>query len=118
MPDSTNKPPSRVRYEGSHPVVSARLSKQDRDVLDSIIHSRGISFADFVREAIGRANPVYDKVYQSGIQEGRRLWGIKVPCFWDDLELDVTPGSAAHIEIIKYAREHGWGHEECLQFFE
>ena len=45
--------PSSIRYEEQHPTVSFRLPKALYDKLKSHISDRGISFADFIKEALG-----------------------------------------------------------------
>ncbi|MCL0056692.1 hypothetical protein M1N81_03970 [Dehalococcoidia bacterium] len=44
-----HKPPSRIRYEQSHPVLSCRLSKVDYDLLKQRLEKLKISFATFVK---------------------------------------------------------------------
>ena len=48
------KKPSRVAYEKSHPTVSFRLDIETLDRLKEDLKATGCSFADFVKDALGR----------------------------------------------------------------
>lgn len=50
-----SKPPSRIRYEASHPVVSVRVSEADHAALKSYLQKKGINAATLLMEAIGVA---------------------------------------------------------------
>jgi len=54
MVKGTRKPPARIRYEQSHPTLSCRLSKDTYDLLKQRHEDLGgVSFADFVKDALG-----------------------------------------------------------------
>ena len=51
---ATHKPPSRIRYEQSHPTVSCRLDKDTHALLKQRLEDLGgVSFADFVKDSLG-----------------------------------------------------------------
>ena len=64
------KPPSRIRYEQSHPVVSARLSMEDYRKLMELKRRRGVSLAQLIREVIGAAKADFDWFYRIGYEKG------------------------------------------------
>ena len=64
------KPPSRIRYERSHPVVSARLSMEDYRKLMELKRRRGVSLAQLIREVIGTAKADFDWFYRIGYEKG------------------------------------------------
>ena len=66
------KPPSRIRYEMEHPVVSARLSMEDYLKLQELKERRDVSLAQLIREAIGSAKRDYEQAYKAGYEEGYR----------------------------------------------
>ena len=90
----TKKPPSRIRYERSHPVVSARLSMEDYKKLMELKRQRGVSLAQLIREIIGTAkadfNWFYRMGYEKGYKDGYRRGRIEA-----ELErlFDLIPGS-------------------------
>ena len=53
--------PSRLAYEQSHPTVSFRLDREIRDRLKGYLSSTGCSFADFVKDALGREQSMVEK---------------------------------------------------------
>lgn len=77
------RPPSRLKYEGSHPTVSFRLERSRHDELRAILSQRRISVADLVKEAMGAQKAVikdaeearlqaYESGYKKGKLEGQR----------------------------------------------
>lgn len=74
-----HKPPSRGRYEESHPAVSFRVQRSLYNDLKTFLSQRGMSFADFVKEAMGvqqaairEADSARLEAYQRGYQMGKR----------------------------------------------
>ncbi len=76
------KPPSRIRYEMEHPVVSARLSIDDYRRLMELKEKRGVSLAQLIREVIGSAERDYEQAYRAGYakgyEDGRRMGRIEM----------------------------------------
>ena len=71
-------PPSRLRYEASHPVVSFRISKEDRDMLADICRKSNKSLARVVKEALGKIKLEVDSAYKKGYEKG--FGRIKLYC--------------------------------------
>jgi flagellar biosynthesis/type III secretory pathway protein FliH len=72
------KPPSRLRYEQSHPTVSFRLERSLHNELKEFLSQRGISAADFVKETLGvqqtaikQAEEAWAEGYSQGFQKGK-----------------------------------------------
>jgi len=59
-------PPSRVRYEGSHPVLSVRVPKELADQLREIRRQSGKTLGDIIREALGAQEPSTKGAYATG----------------------------------------------------
>jgi hypothetical protein len=57
----TKKSPSRKRYEEEHPTVSFRLDRATYNSLQEYLSGTGCSFADFVKDALGREESMVDK---------------------------------------------------------
>ncbi len=57
----STKPPSRKRYEEEHRTRSARLDREDNELLDSLLEGTGCSFADFIKDALGREKSMVEK---------------------------------------------------------
>ena len=74
MPKAKRKPPSRERYEKSHPTVSARVSLELYKKLNEIREKTGKSFADILKEGLDMQEPTaYDKGYKAGHKKGIEL---------------------------------------------
>ena len=59
--NKTKKPPSRKRYEESHPVFSTRLDRDTLDRLKGHLKSTGYSRADFIKDNLGREESMVEK---------------------------------------------------------
>jgi len=57
----SRKPPSRKRYEQEHPTVSFRLDRDTYKCLKGHLESTRCSFADFVKDALGREESMVEK---------------------------------------------------------
>lgn len=53
MPKEKHKPPSRIKYEESHPVISVRISKELHAELKELGKATGKSLADFLKDGAG-----------------------------------------------------------------
>ena len=107
------KPPSRIRYEKSHPVVSARLDMAHYKKLQETLKTEKKSFAQFLRETIDKAEVVYMKTYERGYTEGAEDAQIWYYCKICGEEIYIEPNSESHKALIEYLEEHGWGHASC-----
>ena len=119
-----HKPPSRIKYEENHPVISCRLSKADYDLLKQRLEELNISFATFVKDALGRLelkmpsideawSKGYDEGYKYGYNKAKKEHQIWYYCNVCRERIDIRPNSEAHKDMIQYMREHGWGHVKC-----
>ena len=116
-----HKPPSRIRYEESHPVMSCRLSRVDYALLKQKLEELGISFATFVKDALGRLEAKLDKAkeeafeqgYEQGYEDATKEHQIWYLCNVCRGRIDVSPNSEAHKAIIQYMQENRWGHRSC-----
>ena len=55
------KKPSRVAYEETHPTISFRLDIETHDRLKEHLKATGCSFADFVKDALGREETMVEE---------------------------------------------------------
>lgn len=70
--------PSKVKYDAEHPVISFRLDLGLKEKLEGYIRDKGISYADFVKEALNVKEArdaeiieiTYDTGYEAGLKEG------------------------------------------------
>jgi len=75
MAKAKHKPPSRIRYEQTHPTVSIRVNKELYEKLKEVKEMGNQSFADILKVALGvqkrSTKGAYDRGYKTGLEEGR-----------------------------------------------
>jgi hypothetical protein len=62
------QPLAKVKYDQSHPTVSFRLTKELKDRLESCTTLKGMSFVDFIKEALGAKER--EGSYEDGFRDG------------------------------------------------
>ena len=72
--------PAQLRYDEKRPTISFRLDLSAKAELEQYIRRRGISYADFVKEALGvkiakekLAEEQYGEGYQDGVVDGMQF---------------------------------------------
>ena len=116
-----HKPPSRVRYEKSHPTVSCRIDKDTHNLLQQRLEDLGgISFADFVKDSLGLLQlkipdigEIKETAWSEGYDQAEKDCQIWYFCAVCRKRMDIDPNSNSHKAIIGYMKEHGWGHASC-----
>jgi len=87
-----HKPPSRQRYEQSHPVLAIRVNEELYQKLKQIKNIADVSFADILRQGLGMQEAESKKAFYAGFDfgeiEGRKFHlGICTVCnralYWD-----------------------------------
>ncbi|MFC1902542.1 hypothetical protein ACFLX4_00530 [Chloroflexota bacterium] len=117
MVKDRNKPPSRIRYEQSHPVISTRISAQLHEQLKEYLASREESLADFIRESLGVQKPPIEKIeeaaWNKGYDRAEEDYRIRYPCSKCGKGIEMLPGSSWHKAIMKFLEEKGFKHQNC-----
>ena len=112
-----HKPPSRIRYEESHPVMSCRLPKADFDLLKQRLEELKVSFATFVKDALGRleitTKEIKDEAYNQGYNRAKEEHQIWYNCCICRKRIYISPNGESHKAIRQYMQEHRWGHANC-----
>ena len=117
------RPPSRVRYEATHPTVGVRLS-QDMYGRAEELRTTGVSFAEVFRRGLDlwerdgvRDAELYDMGYAAGqadgVREARGRFRITFPCDLCSGEIEVEAGSPAAKEAVALLAARRWGHSAC-----
>jgi len=121
MVRDSHKPPSRIRYEQSHPVLSCRLDKKAHDLLQKRLDGAGLSFAQFVKSQLGVLElkmPDVKKIerdaYQKGYAKAVNEYRIQINCQQCGKPITVMPNSQMHKAIIDHL-EGLWNHAECQE---
>ena len=64
-------PPSRLRYEASHPTVTVRVTRELYDQLQTLRNQANFSYAEILKTGMDKLEPTAEKAYQRGLQDGR-----------------------------------------------
>jgi len=123
MVKGKHKPPSRIRYEKSHPTVSCRLSADVYKRLEKIKSKEKKSFADILKVGMGilevktqQESAIREKAFLQGYKEGYTKAEIEFKVtFWCAIcgKAMAVTGKEAKAAVAGYMKEHGWGHAEC-----
>ena len=126
MPRAAKKqPPSRIKYEQTHPTVSCRVS---REIYDRLVEARKVndkSFADILRIGLGKQQVQtkkidearkkgYDNGYKIGYAIAKLHYKVTYHCSKCGRMTEVDQPNEKEA-IDRYMREHGWSHQECPQ---
>ena len=121
-------PPSRKRYERSHPVISLRADKEIRNGLREAKEKKGMSRVDVLKVGLGlteltiRAEEeirqqAYDEGWEKGIQEAMDLYAVTYPCSKCGKEMTVYTDEEKKA-IRKFLTSSGWHHGDCSDPYE
>jgi hypothetical protein len=117
MAKKTHKPPSRARYELSHPTVSARISKNEHQKLKQYLDDREISLAEFIRESLEIQKPKIEAIWEAGREQGysqaKNEFEIWYFCHRCSEPITILPNSKSHKALIEYMFVKGWRHANC-----
>ena len=110
-------PPSRLRYDQSHPTISVRVDRQMYDRLQTLKEQSGKSLGDVLREALGTQVPsaknAHNRGYKKGLSEAEDRYRVRYRCSvcGGILTITSTEGKAAAARLM---REAGWAHSRCI----
>ena len=108
--------PSRIRYDRSHPTVSARLPIEKRERLLALLGSLGITLPQLLLHFIDEYEIKVISVAEArraGYEEAKEVYMITHLCsICKPIEI-ISPN--AREAIAKYMVEQGWAHKECRE---
>jgi len=105
-------PPSKIKYDKSHPTISIRVSQDLKEQLDEIREKSGKSIGDILREAVGVQSKSVKNAWNVGHSAAKIKYGVWYKCSVCGgnilIESDNEKKAAG-----KLMREHGWQHGKC-----
>lgn len=107
-------PPSRLKYERSHPTISCRVTREELQKLREIQKKIGLSLAQVLRQGLGLQLAKTRRAYEKGYREG--FGRFQAPCSVCGKLMDFNLKSEGDAEAKKtllqaFAR---WAHTPCL----
>ena len=112
MAKRAHRPPSRERYDASHPVVSVRVSPELKTKLDEIRDQTGKSYGDVLREAADVQEESTGIAYEQGWHDAQEKYAVTCPCSVCGETIWVQ-SKAERRAIAGYMKELGWHHSGC-----
>lgn len=86
-------PPSRIKYEQSHPTVSFRIDRGLHEELKSLKKQAGLSVADVLRVGLDRCSPMAGEAYHLGWMSSLEALYADVCSECEDLVMALVPES-------------------------
>ena len=117
------QPPSRIKYEQSHPTVSCRVSREIYDRLVEAKEVEGKSFADILKLGLGKAERSANKLieakmqswsegHKKGFDEAALKYKVTYHCSKCGQIMEVQhPNEKETIDELM--RKAGWAHQQC-----
>ncbi len=112
-PRRAHRPPSRIRYDQTHPVLGTRVSRRDYDAVKAFQAKNGWSFATFVRVALKRESSKYDTAWKTGFSAAKRKYAVYYACSVCGGLIPITTQEEAQVAIEAMQRAQ-WGHGQCV----
>jgi len=108
-------PPSRLRYEASHPCVSLRVTVQELKKLDGIQKASGLSLAEVLRRTLGLHERRTMEAYEKGRRDG--LGRFEAPCSVckKPMHFDLKSSKDEKAKRVLLEAFVRWGHTPCLK---
>ena len=106
-------PPSKIKYDKSHPTISIRVSQDLKIQLDEIRETSGKSIGDILREAVGAQSKSVKNAWNRGHSLAKSKYGVWYKCSvcgGDMLIVSKDEKKTAG----KLMRENGWQHKSCV----
>ncbi len=105
-------PPSKMKYDKSHPIISIRVSQDLKEQLDEIREKSDKSIGDILREAVGVQSPSIKNAWKRGLSYGKGIYGVWYKCSVCGGNILIESDKAKKAAAI-FMREHEWHHNSC-----
>lgn len=112
-PRRAHRPPSRIRYDQTHPVLGTRVSRRDYDAVKAFQAKNGWSFAKFIRIALQRESSKYDNAWKAGFAAAKHKYAVHYGCSVCGGLIPISTGEEAQVAIEAMERAQ-WGHAQCI----
>ncbi|MEM3851601.1 MAG: hypothetical protein QXP70_01210 [Methanomassiliicoccales archaeon] len=107
----SSRSPSKIRYDGTHPNVSFRVSEDVKEWIDSV---RGdSSYTETIRNAMlsgAKVQEAVNSAYRQGYEDARKTYRLTFWCSVCRKPMYCQPNDEMHRALVKYAFESGWHH--------
>ena len=95
-----HKPPSRIRYEKAHPIVSVRVDETTYRQLKGLRQRSGISMVEILLVGLERLAPMVGSAFNKGLMRGLSdAYAVSCPGCQDDI-LALAPDPSSEPEPL------------------
>jgi hypothetical protein len=113
MPVKNHYPPSRIKYNQTHPTITVRVNAELASQLKEIKKTSGKSIGDILREAVGTQKRSTGQSYNIGYAEAKATYLVTFRCHKCNAILEVNSDECKKAAGT-FLTEHGWSHQTCL----
>ena len=113
--------PSQERYLAKNPVVSFRLTKEEKEKLEEISEGEDMTVGEYVRDFLNgivrereREQERYNNGYGKGYEKGVKDWGIWYICNICGKPSLIKPNTPTHDFLKKVLEDRDYAHTVCL----
>ena len=93
-----------------------RVSKEAQRLYKSRFMSEmNVARSTFQKHTEREVVKAYDRGYDSGLQEGQKLFEIWYFCSICGKKMTMYPNAVDHQAMIGFMKDRGWSHGECLK---
>jgi len=105
-------PPSKIKYDKSHPTISIRVSQDLKEQLDEIREKSGKSIGDILREAVGVQGESVKDAWTRGHSLAKSKYGVWYKCSVCGGNILIESDNEKKAAAI-FMRQNGWQHGKC-----
>jgi hypothetical protein len=117
MKRKTHKPPSRIKYDESHPTLSTRVDRKLYDDVKELQRLTNKSLTEIFEEAVRKQKPWAKDAYDLGKKEGyntaKREFAVDYRCSVCGGLITINTENEKKA-AAQYMREKGWAHGKCV----
>jgi len=119
---------SKIRYDQTHPLICFRTTTEEKEKIEVMAETTGKTISQIVTELLLKGyidiENAYNEGFNFGMEEGERFgrdegkkeWGIKIPCNKCDKDDIFLPhNSNWHKLILRLFKSYKFGHEACYE---
>lgn len=112
MAKKKHQPPTKIKYDKTHPIVSVRVDQELKKQLDEIKEMSDKSVGDILREAVGVQSISIKNAWKRGVSYGKGIYGVWYKCSvcGGKMLIDSADEKKAAGKLM---REAGWKHGSC-----
>lgn len=107
-----NRPPSKIKYEASHPVIAFRVSQELFDRIQDAKLLSNASYARLIEIGAGLQQAAHDEGFRQGFGEAKNRYCVAYLCAECGQPIEIQSGEEKKF-CEKLMTRAGWRHNNC-----